>query len=62
MEHAHLQDRRAAVVERALAALTDMTQTAGGDFLARRVTKEAWPLMQPHLQDPPQALTRYRRS
>ena len=53
-----LQDKRAGVVERALAALADMTQTAGGDFLARRFTKEAWPLMQTYLQDPLQALTR----
>lgn len=53
-----LQDKRAGVVERALVALADMAQTAGGDFLARRFTKEAWPLMHTYLQDPPQALTR----
>ncbi|KAK9861028.1 hypothetical protein WJX84_011670 [Apatococcus fuscideae] len=58
---AALQDKRAAVVERAMHALTDMAQTAGGDFLARRFTKEAWPLMQAHLQDPPKALTRHSR-
>ncbi len=52
------QDKRPAVMERALSSLTDLTQTAGGDFLARRVTKEAWPLMQKHLQPPSQAQTR----
>ena len=46
------------MIERALAALADMTQTAGGDFLARRTVKEAWPLMRRHLHYPEPALMR----
>lgn len=53
-----VQDKRAAVAEQALHSLADMTQTAGGDFLARRFSTEAWPLMQAYLQHPQKTLTR----
>ncbi|KAK9867939.1 hypothetical protein WJX84_006608 [Apatococcus fuscideae] len=58
---AALQDKRAAVAEQALHSLADMTQTAGGDFLARRFSTEAWPLMQAYLQHPQKTLTRQAR-
>ena len=52
-----VQDSRIAVVCRALALLTSLTQLAGGQFMSRRVQQEALPIMQQLLkQGPPQAI------
>lgn len=40
-----MQDSRIAVVERALTSLAHLTEVGGGDFLRRRMKKEAWPLL-----------------
>ena len=40
-----MQDFRIAVVERTLTSLAHLTEVGGGDFLRRRMQKEAWPLL-----------------
>lgn len=41
----YLQDTRIAVLEKALESLGHLTEVGGGDFLRRRMRKEAWPLL-----------------
>lgn len=45
LQSASMQDSRIAVVERALISLAHLTEVGGGDFLRRRMQKEAWPLL-----------------
>lgn len=39
-----LKDHRVSVLEHAFKCLTEMTRAAGGNFMARRVQDEAWPI------------------
>jgi hypothetical protein len=40
-----VQDTRVAVAERALDLLAVMVEVGGGQFMSRRVSKEAWPVL-----------------
>ena len=49
------QDSRIVVVEHALRALAELAKLSGGSFLARRVAKEAWPVLARVLREGPTA-------
>lgn len=56
------QDSRLPVVERALVALADLAEAAGGGFLARRMTQEAWPVLTQLLRHGPRRAAQSRDS
>ena len=40
-----MEDVRVVVVEKALDSLAHLVEVGGGDFLRRRMKKEAWPIL-----------------
>ncbi len=57
-----MQDSRIAVVERALVSLAHLTEVGGGDFLRRRMKKEAWPILSQLLELGLTRTDRHRRA